>query len=91
MSLILQKHGEVEGWILESDGFFDTGNFRAKLPTRICTKGHGSIEVFFSQVLMGGFGFFFFFLFFSSAAAEACQLLGDEVLGPKQRVYRLKH
>ena len=59
MSLILQKHGEVEGWILESDGFFDTGNFRAKLPTRIRTKGRGSIEGFFSQVLMGGLVFFF--------------------------------
>ena len=43
LSLILQKHGEEEGWTTERAGFEATGILRARLPTVKRTKGHGSI------------------------------------------------
>lgn len=42
-SLILQKHGDNDGWMPENEGLEATGNLRAKSPIRIRTKGHGSM------------------------------------------------
>lgn len=44
-SLILQKHGVDDGWMPENEGLEATGNLRAKSPTRIRTKGHGSMAL----------------------------------------------
>ena len=43
LSLILQKHGEEEGWAMEWAGFEATWILRVRLPTVKRTKGHGSI------------------------------------------------
>lgn len=44
-SRILQKKGELEGWTLpeKEEGFDDAGDLTARFPTRIRTKGHGSM------------------------------------------------
>ncbi len=47
INLILQKHGDVEGWTPEKEGFDAMGNFTPRFPTRIRTKGQGFIGFFF--------------------------------------------
>lgn len=43
LSLILQKQGEEDGWIVEKAGLGETGDFSAKDPIWIRMKGQGSM------------------------------------------------
>ena len=44
LRLILQKHGEVEGWTPEKEGLEAMGNFTPRFPTRIRTNWFGFIR-----------------------------------------------